>query len=627
MGYSTLKAALDAVVRTNGNQQITGANLNGVMTTLLQGVDVMDRANPADTSGMNKVVLDKNLTFAEQVTGANTIYEIRDSFNLGGNAVTIPSGCVLLFEGGHVFNGTIHFAGCLLAGNWKDGQQCDADGELKNDVIYPEMFAPDNCPDWSVVINRILLDNDTLHLSDKDYTCLTSIIVEDSQKSIIGASTSLLSFYGTGDFVKIGKTTDYSRYIKLKNLSLRNAGSGLCSNLISILGASECEFVNIICRGGNLTTNGIGRPAGSYHFISSILVKCVCFDCENGIVLQYSHQSQVNNVTLIDCGVSRTEKSGLSINGNGILVLGGDYSNTGDHGILIDGYTRGLNICGVYCENNTRNAIYITNTDIENLTIENAYTYNNSVVCEIDKFVQTRKRINTGNGESKKYNFDTMNISSPGDSAEESFGEISATKLPCKVNLKFKTITNSSYLFTLLGIYLDGKAYQLNAECEVKKIVAKNGNTITLDSALSGNYSFRVNVLRSNPLARLVGDSVIQTLGVCLMTPDNYTYVGETYLPISVSGATTGAITLTINDQTLQVGDFIAFTNLQRGSRLNGSSISISAADTLYSQDQAMPAIASSLPVGMREKLCVMFYITNDIKNYEVDSLSAYTIS
>ena len=37
MGYSTLKAALDAVVKTNGRQEITGANLNGVMTTLLQG--------------------------------------------------------------------------------------------------------------------------------------------------------------------------------------------------------------------------------------------------------------------------------------------------------------------------------------------------------------------------------------------------------------------------------------------------------------------------------------------------------------------------------------------------------------------------------------------------------------
>lgn len=107
MGYTDLKTALDAVVKTNGRQEITGANLNGVMTTLLQGVDVLDRANPADTSGMNGVVLKKNKTFAEQVTGTNTIYEIRDEFDLGGSRVTIPSGSVLVFNGGKLKNGTL----------------------------------------------------------------------------------------------------------------------------------------------------------------------------------------------------------------------------------------------------------------------------------------------------------------------------------------------------------------------------------------------------------------------------------------------------------------------------------------------------------------------------------------
>ena len=105
MGYSTLKAALDAVVKTNGRQEITGSNLNGVMTSILQGVDILDRANPADTSGLNHVVLKKNLTFAEQVTGTNTIYEIRDSFNLGGGSVVIPDGCLLKFNGGKLTNG------------------------------------------------------------------------------------------------------------------------------------------------------------------------------------------------------------------------------------------------------------------------------------------------------------------------------------------------------------------------------------------------------------------------------------------------------------------------------------------------------------------------------------------
>lgn len=116
MGYTTLKAALDAVVKTNGQQQITGANLNGVMTRILQGVDILDRANPADTSGMNKVVLDKSKTFAEQVTATNTIYEIRDSFELG-SSVTIPAGCVLYFKGGKISGGLLNLNGAILSGD------------------------------------------------------------------------------------------------------------------------------------------------------------------------------------------------------------------------------------------------------------------------------------------------------------------------------------------------------------------------------------------------------------------------------------------------------------------------------------------------------------------------------
>lgn len=149
MGYSTLKAALDAVVRTNGNQQITGANLNGVMTTILQGVDVMDRANPADTSGLNKVVLQKDMTFAEQVTGQNTIFEIRDSFNLGGESVSIPANSILLFNGGNVKNGVLSgnntsiiggdyqlFDGITFSGTWKGDINACWVGAKQNDNSF-----------------------------------------------------------------------------------------------------------------------------------------------------------------------------------------------------------------------------------------------------------------------------------------------------------------------------------------------------------------------------------------------------------------------------------------------------------------------------------------------------------
>ena len=163
MGYSTLKAALDAVVKTNGRQEITGANLNGVMTTLLQGVDVLDRANPADTSGMNKVVLDKGKTFAEQVTGTNTIYEIRDGFTLN-EPVTIPSGCVLHFNGGYVSGGSIALNGAKIVadtfGCFRSVTLSGVAGNPKMDVRIFNIFPNNSSFDTGAYIKNYLLGID-----------------------------------------------------------------------------------------------------------------------------------------------------------------------------------------------------------------------------------------------------------------------------------------------------------------------------------------------------------------------------------------------------------------------------------------------------------------------------------
>ena len=60
-----------------------------------------------DTGGMNHIVLRRDLSFSEQVTKENTIYEIRHNFDLNEEEVTIPEGCILDFQGGSFSNGTI----------------------------------------------------------------------------------------------------------------------------------------------------------------------------------------------------------------------------------------------------------------------------------------------------------------------------------------------------------------------------------------------------------------------------------------------------------------------------------------------------------------------------------------
>lgn len=83
------------------------------VSQLIQDVeDIEERVGDrvATSSNMGYVVLDKNKTFAEQVTKTNTIYEIRYEFEVGGteaDPVVIPENCVLKFEGGRLGNGIV----------------------------------------------------------------------------------------------------------------------------------------------------------------------------------------------------------------------------------------------------------------------------------------------------------------------------------------------------------------------------------------------------------------------------------------------------------------------------------------------------------------------------------------
>lgn len=52
-------------------------------------------------------IKEKNLLLQADFCEENTIYEIRYNFDLDGKKITIPSNCILDFQGGHISNGTI----------------------------------------------------------------------------------------------------------------------------------------------------------------------------------------------------------------------------------------------------------------------------------------------------------------------------------------------------------------------------------------------------------------------------------------------------------------------------------------------------------------------------------------
>lgn len=90
--------------------------------------------------GKDYIILKEDVSFAEQVTKANTIYEIRYDFDLNGAKATIPEGCVLKFNGGIIKNGSLVFNNTILEGTIEFDGIISIDGKVKNDTIESDNY-------------------------------------------------------------------------------------------------------------------------------------------------------------------------------------------------------------------------------------------------------------------------------------------------------------------------------------------------------------------------------------------------------------------------------------------------------------------------------------------------------
>lgn len=110
-------------------------------------------------SSMGRVILDKNHSLESQITRANTVYVINDSFTLKKDII-IPEGAVLLFEGGSI-NGSskITFQNTEIKGTYKAfNNSLILSGTLKGnaDLFYFDIRLDDKSYDNGAVINKIV---------------------------------------------------------------------------------------------------------------------------------------------------------------------------------------------------------------------------------------------------------------------------------------------------------------------------------------------------------------------------------------------------------------------------------------------------------------------------------------
>lgn len=181
----------------------------------------------ADRPAINAVgyvILRKNKTFAEQVTETNTIYEIRYDFDLGGESVTIPAGCILKFEGGKVTNGTL--VGQNTGIEAGTAQIFDTDITLSGSwnvaEAYPEWFGAvcNGSTNCTAAIQKCFSINTPGNLAVR-FSSGQYLISPDT----LTITRSNLSLIGYNSVIKTNEASSYDYFI--------TAASGLQNVLIS----------------------------------------------------------------------------------------------------------------------------------------------------------------------------------------------------------------------------------------------------------------------------------------------------------------------------------------------------------------------------------------------------------
>ncbi len=123
------------------------------------------------------VSLDSSRDLGSQMNAGRTVYEIRDAFDLKGQMLTVPSECVLRFNGGLIKNGSVVFDNTYLDG-LVQFSGCSYSGQLYNQEVTLSWFgaSPGNM-DNSKIINDVVAVSRAVIVVDGVYPINNTIVI------------------------------------------------------------------------------------------------------------------------------------------------------------------------------------------------------------------------------------------------------------------------------------------------------------------------------------------------------------------------------------------------------------------------------------------------------------------
>lgn len=245
-------------------------------------------------------VLSPNLSFAEQVNSANTIYEIKDSFDLEGWSVTIPDRCTLKFNGGKITNGTILFTNTIIEGKAVMDVNIGAGSNIANDMVdcgWFGMKADDNTFDNGPIITKVSLVFSRILIPKGNFCILTGAIVSNPVVlecyanlkwygnttntyciRVANSQGSSINFYGSVSSYSSGISYDnFGRNTSMRGIEIFNSnnsivyinevkyfnegvrisnvgGGGCCYNTVTINLVENCNISLRVYQAGSTTS-------------------------------------------------------------------------------------------------------------------------------------------------------------------------------------------------------------------------------------------------------------------------------------------------------------------------------------------------------------------------------------
>lgn len=235
-----------------------------------------------DFSGLGRVYLRKNLqTLTDPNTGEtrlinyltqtmvgkeNVIYHIQYDYNLNGQTIIIPEGCVLLFEGGSISDGTINFINTTIVANTHIFKNINITGTILSD-LYLSMWEFGSTTDVAPIIESALYAvASTNHKFSIDVNCyMASYASIPSNSDLCIEQDITITSSGNGGFTLMNRGTSVYKYSGASNIIIH--GGGIFDfNSRNTNSSTNSAFTIYHC--SNVVIDGITfKDPASYHVI------------------------------------------------------------------------------------------------------------------------------------------------------------------------------------------------------------------------------------------------------------------------------------------------------------------------------------------------------------------------